>query len=142
MEILRSGFHSVLGGSATSSHDSPTPADTIERLVDRLVSSTLLVSHHFEMKTEPFEQVFRIIRRHVVRHNAQKIGSTLFLCVVSHYTISPNICRIVLTPHLKFASDRRVSVKMNNAQTQCSLNLARLAYVDGNSALNNLGQIK
>ena len=43
MEILRSGFHSVLGGVAQSSSDSPSPADTIERLVDRLISSTLLV---------------------------------------------------------------------------------------------------
>lgn len=43
MEILRSGFNTVLGGVAQSSAESPTPADTIERLVDRLISSTLLV---------------------------------------------------------------------------------------------------
>ena len=43
MDILRSGIHTVLGGVAQSSAESPTPADTIERLVDRLISSTLLV---------------------------------------------------------------------------------------------------
>lgn len=43
MDILRSGFQSVLGGGNIGVSDSaPTPADTIERLVDRLVSSTLL----------------------------------------------------------------------------------------------------
>jgi hypothetical protein len=45
MEILRSGFQSVLGGGGSGANETPTPADTIERLVDRLVSSTLLVSN-------------------------------------------------------------------------------------------------
>jgi len=52
MDILRSGFHSVLGGVAQTSAETPTPADTIERLVDRLVSSTLLVSIFFLFKYE------------------------------------------------------------------------------------------
>ena len=42
MEILRSGFNSVLGGGGGGGNETPTPADTIERLVDRLVSSALL----------------------------------------------------------------------------------------------------
>ncbi len=55
MEILRSGFHSVLGGGGGGSNDTPTPADTIERLVDRLVSSTLLVKRLFSI--EPYNVV-------------------------------------------------------------------------------------
>jgi hypothetical protein len=43
MEILRSGFQSVLGAGSGGSSETPSPADTIEKLVDRLVSSTLLV---------------------------------------------------------------------------------------------------
>ena len=41
MELLRTGFASVLGSSESSSN-SPTSAETIERLVERLRCATLL----------------------------------------------------------------------------------------------------
>jgi hypothetical protein len=44
-----------LGGGGGGSNDTPTPADTIERLVDRLVSSTLLVKRLFSI--EPYNIV-------------------------------------------------------------------------------------
>ena len=53
MEILRSGFQSVLGGGGGGGGETPTPADTIERLVDRLVSSTLLVRNLFHKSLVP-----------------------------------------------------------------------------------------
>jgi len=43
MDILRSGFQTVLGTGNSGSVETPSPADTIDKLVDRLVSSTLLV---------------------------------------------------------------------------------------------------
>lgn len=71
MEILRSGFQSVLGAGGGGSAETPSPADTIEKLVDRLVSSTLLVSRldlYFVINKRCIYNLFLIDRMIDVMH--------------------------------------------------------------------------